>query len=80
MKSFDNLIRFWILMAVLGSSAFGAGDPPMFDPFSVTIGEPEARMENPGDLSAVIEKPIKSNDWLKIDRKADILKFLKGDS
>ena len=38
----NHLTRFWILMAVLGSSASGADDPPIFHPFSVTIGEQEA--------------------------------------
>lgn len=60
-------------MAALGSSASGADDPPMFYPFKVTIGEQEATMKNPGDLFAIIEKPVKAADLLKIDKKVEFL-------
>ncbi|MDA7518175.1 hypothetical protein N8529_00235 [bacterium] len=73
MNSITNLIRFWILMAVLGSSASGADDPPLFYPFKVTIGDQEAHMKDPGDLFATIEKPVKAENLLKIDREADFL-------
>lgn len=73
MNSITNLIRLWILTAVLGSSASGADDPPMFYPFKVTIGEQEAKMKDPGDLFAIIEKPVKAADLLKIDKEADFL-------
>ena len=73
MNSIAHLIRFWILMAVLGSSASGADNPPLFYPFKVTIGEQEAKMKDPGDLFAIIEKPVKAADLLKIDKEADFL-------
>lgn len=73
MNSYYHLIRFWILMAVLGSSVSAEEKPPLFYPFKVTIGEQEAVMKNPGDLFAVIEKPVKADDLLKIDKKAEIL-------
>lgn len=74
MKSYLCLIHFWILMAVLGSSAQGEeGDPPLFYPFSVTIGEQEAEMKDRNDLFAVIAKPVKANAVLKIAKKSDLL-------
>jgi hypothetical protein len=61
-------------MAVFGSSVSAAEKkPPLFYPFKITIGEQEAKMKNPGDLFAVIEKPIKANDVLKIEKKVDML-------
>jgi hypothetical protein len=95
MNSSINLIRLWILTSVLGASASCADDPPMFFPFKVTIGEQEAKMKYPGDLFAVIERPSKPADFLKIDKEAeflianpqgglkqisDIIKLLKGNS
>ena len=60
-------------MAVLGSSASAEDKAPLFYPFKVSIGEQEAVMEKPGDLFAVIEKPVKADDLLKIDKKVDLL-------
>lgn len=45
----------------------------MFFPFKVTIGEQEAKMKYPGDLFAVIERPSKPADFLKIDKEAEFL-------
>ena len=73
MKSYYHLIHFWVLMAVLGSSALAEEKAPLFYPFKVSIGEQEATMKNPGDLFAVIEKPVKAKDLLKIEKKAEIL-------
>lgn len=73
MNSINHPIRFWILMAIFGSSAFGDEKPPLFYPFKVTIGGQEATMANKGDLFAVIEKPVKSGDKLKIEKKVDML-------
>ena len=59
-------------MAVLGSSA-SAEDKPLFYPFKVSIGEQEAVLKNPDDLFAVIEKPVKTDDVLKIEKKVELL-------
>ena len=73
MNSLTHMIQCWILMAVFGSSAYGADDPPMFYPFKVTIGGQEAKMKDDGDLFAIIEKPVKASDLLKVEKKADFL-------
>lgn len=74
MQSYHKLIPFWVLMAVLGSSARAKEDePPMFYPFTVKIGEQEAAMKDRNDLFAVIEKPVKADATLKIAKKSDLL-------
>ncbi len=73
MKLYKPLIHFWVLMAVFGSSALAEDKPPQFYPFKVTIGEQEAKMEKPGDLFAVIKDPVKADDLLMIEKKAEML-------
>ena len=74
MKSYLKLIQFWVLMAVLGASARAEeGEPPLFYPFTVKIGEQEAAMKDRNDLFAVIAKPVKANAELKIDEPSDLL-------
>lgn len=73
MNSITNLIRFWILMAILGSSASGADDPPLFYPFKVRIGDQESTIKDSSDLFAIVEKPVKAENLLKVDKEADFL-------
>ena len=74
MKSYLKLIQFWVLMAVLGASARAEeGEPPLFYPFTVKIGEQEAEMKDRNDLFAVIAKPVKADAVLKIAKKSDFL-------
>ena len=47
MQSIIHLIRFWILMAVSGSLASGAEDPPPFLTPEVRAGDSEAKMIEP---------------------------------
>ncbi|MFT6238149.1 MAG: hypothetical protein ACJAQT_000219 [Akkermansiaceae bacterium] len=73
MISYYHLIRFWILMAVLGSAVSAEEKPPLCYPCTVTMGEQEAVMKNPGDLFAIIDKPGKADDVLKVAKKAEVL-------
>ncbi len=74
MKPYLNVIHFWVLMAVLGASARAMAEEPYnFYPFKVTIGGNEAKLEKKGDLFAVIEKPVKANATIKIEKQVEML-------
>jgi hypothetical protein len=93
MNSIVYPIRFWILMAVLGSSASGADDPPIGHPFEETIGKQgAARKETvkPGTslMNGVAHRGTPRalvtvadpKGELKFPKVSDIRNFLKGDS
>ena len=93
MNSIAHLIRFWILMAVLGSSASGADDPPIFHPPKVSIGKQETAMQEPlkpgthlmnvvahGETSRALFTIADPKGNLNPPRDGDIIRLLKGDS
>jgi hypothetical protein len=59
MKSIIHLVRFWILMAVLGSLASGAEDPPPFSTPEVRTRNSEAKMIGLVHLFGLSESVVK---------------------
>ena len=60
-------------MAALGSSVAAEETLPRHYPFKVSIGEQEATISDPADLFAVIAKPVKASDLIKIEEKAEVI-------
>lgn len=90
MKSYLKLIQFWVLMAVLGASAWAEeGEPPLFHSFTVKTGEQEAGMKDRNDLTNVVAHGTPSRlvltiadpkGQMKLPKLGGLIKFLKGDS
>jgi hypothetical protein len=59
MKSIIHLIRFWILMAVFGSLASGAEDPPPCSTLEVRTRNSEAKMIGLVHLFGLSESVVK---------------------
>lgn len=66
-------------MAVLGSLASGADDPPLLYMCKVRLGEHEVEMTRAVDLFSVIEGPVKAGNLLMVERKKSF-SILKGKS
>jgi len=89
MNSIAYLIRFWILMAVLGSSASGADDPPIGHPFEETIGKQGAAKKELVKTGTSLMNGVTPRAFvtvadpkgeLKFPKVSDLRNFLKGDS
>ena len=93
MNSIAHLIRFWILMAVLGSSASGADDPPIPHPSRVSVGKVESATKKSSKLKTNLANEVgyRGNSpafltitdpkgKLKFPMAGDLMEFLKSDS
>ena len=69
------MIQLLLMLGLL--SGWAAAQDPLDSvgiyPFKVTVGGQEAKMKNKGDLFAVIDKPVKADALLKIEKPSDLL-------
>ena len=78
MRIINYLIRFWVLMTLLGSSASGAEDPPAFSTIEVRGEGPNFKMVgllNFFEISEDVEKDV----LLRI-KKEERFSISKGES
>lgn len=73
------MIRFWILMTVLGSLASGADDPPLCYPYKIRDGEYGVKMNETFIFLGVHQGVIKGGSLL-IAKKERCLFISKGKS